>query len=116
MDKKMTLDTLKMKRHEGQILGWYDGEKQICPLCMKEMDPTHCQMAEMHLECAGSEMPVWRVSLDGMEGGYVVRDFTDIISLVIEMEGGMDIGDAYTIHRETVNAASYFHMGEFQGS
>lgn len=61
--------------------------------------------------CEGAEIEVWRVSLPDCDGGYYDRDFDSMV----EGLRHIDVGDSYSIHKESMPAAKYLSLPEFQG-
>lgn len=61
--------------------------------------------------CEGAEIEVFKVSLPGEEVGYIDKDFDSII----ETMRAMDVGESYTLSRQTMPAVKYLSLPEFEG-
>ena len=84
-----------------------------CEGCGREIQPTwpcfHTKRGAVCMRCEGAEIEVFRVSLPGDKGGYIDGNMPP------DFFAGMDVGDAYTVHRESIRLLQYLNLPEFGG-
>jgi len=84
-----------------------------CEGCGREIHPTwpcfHTKRGAVCMMCEGAEIEVFRVSLPGDKGGYIDKGMPS------DFFAGMDVGDAYTVHRESIRLLQYLNLPEFGG-
>lgn len=84
-----------------------------CEGCGREIQPTwpcfHTPHGAVCMMCEGAEIEVFRVSLPGDEGGYIDKEMPS------DFFAGMEVGDAYTVHRESIRLLQYLNLPEFGG-
>jgi hypothetical protein len=61
------------------------------------------------MRCEGAEIEVFRVSLPGDKGGYIDKGMPS------DFFAGMDVGDEYTVHRESMRLLQYLNLPDFGG-
>ncbi len=88
-----------------------------CAVCSKAIPDDHPALhnheagISICMGCEGAEIEVFKISLPGEKSGYVDRDFDSIIQSIRDM----DVSESYTISKQTMPAAQYLSLPDFDG-
>jgi hypothetical protein len=88
-----------------------------CAVCKKEIPDGHTVLFNSEnnkavcMGCEFVEIPVWKLSLPGENGGYYDHDFDSMAEQLREM----DFDDPYEIRKEKMLATKYYALPEFMG-